>query len=236
MYTRHTLCYIPNEALWCDEIGIRACGINENARAHSKICSKPLRMIVTSSTHFYTSNRLFGECAHCQKLKRNGFDVKRLRKRRKSTTKEWVTVCSWVWVTARGEKKRKSGTNLWELRFIGKSQQHFGLPFPCESNGWPNSAKQTVEQSNGSWESARVCVCVRARANAAMHPSFQLSKYYIQKKQIFTNEYRRLRLNQIRIQIKRTTKYEMCLKNTFAEWMKWASSASASSRTCDSTF
>lgn len=55
------------------------------------------------------------------------------KERVKRDTKEWVTACVWCLCKKKKKtrRKRKSGTNLWALRFIVKSRHH---KFNCRSH------------------------------------------------------------------------------------------------------
>lgn len=200
---------IPNEALWWEEAEY-ACvyGINESARAHCKICPK---INGRNITLIYVKRIVRWMCTNCQKLKRNGIDIKRLRKRRKETAKEWVTasVCVlYVYDNTRREIEEKEKWNKFLRVTIHcriSALHWIAVPMRIECKTNKSSWTDRWTQSHKCTEKARK----KEQANAAMHPPFQLSKYYIQnqaKKHLHERIYRRLPFNQIRIQIKRKIK------------------------------
>lgn len=143
--------------------GMRVYGISESARAlHSKFAQTPKndRNIINTLLHqIWFVQRM---CAHCALLKiktKWNRDVERLRKRRKETTAEWVTVCSCVSDSTRREKKRKSGTNLRELRFIVKSQRWIAV---SHANQMEDQQIQLGKPLNNQTDRERVFVCAHA--------------------------------------------------------------------------
>lgn len=151
---------IPNEALWWEEADY-ACvyGINESARAHCKICPK---INGRNITLIYVKRIVRWMCTNCQKLKRNGIDIKSLRKRRKETAKEWVTasVCVYVWQYTERDRRKGKVEQMFESY---DSLSNLGITLDCRSHAnrmqdeqiQLNRSLNTITQMHGKSEKER---------------------------------------------------------------------------------